>query len=341
VKAAKEIAAAVSALFAYRTTVLPLVAPQLRHWRRQAEAIPDPRTRELALAALAEKAGNVEAVAVFATLAPRAGRRAALEAIIPLQVAVDYLDSLEEAPTLASPNCIKFSLWREENLMQFAGSADGGYLERLQDAWRQAVAALPSAQTCRDLIERAVERSNEGQARTHAAEHGDVDGLRRWAGDLPSPRGYRWWELAAGASSSVAAHALIALAATPGAHPRQAELVDIAYNPSIGALTVLLDNLVDRDEDAAAGAHNYMDYYADPDDAACRIAAIADDARAAIAPLPRRSRHEAILAGVAAFYAAQPGARRSFARPIVSALRRTLGPPVGLLAAAIGPRQHS
>src|SRR6185369_2325869 len=156
-----------------------------------------------------------------------------------------------------------------------------------------------------------------------------------WARSLTSSADYRWWELAAGASSSVAAHALIAAAACPSTTRRQAELIDAAYNPSIGALTVLLDNLVDRQRDAAAGAHSYTDYYDDAADGAERIAAIARAARVAIAALPRRRRHEAILTGIAAFYGGHPGAARPFARPICSALEAELGPAVGLLATAL------
>lgn len=55
--------------------------------------------------------------------------------------------------------------------------------------------------------------------------------------------------MAAGASSSVAAQALIAAAADAKTTPEEVGLVDAAYFPPIGALTVLLDDLVDRDED--------------------------------------------------------------------------------------------
>jgi tetraprenyl-beta-curcumene synthase len=323
VKAAKEIAAAASALAAYRLTVLPTVDRELRRWRRQAARIPAPEIRKLALAALEEKATNVEAVAVLATLAPRSNRRAALEAIVPLQVAVDYLDSIEETGHAA----------RDE-------AEDGGYLGWLQTAWRQAVASLPSASATVELVERAAKRSGEGQAQTHAAEHRDAGALETWARGLPSSAGYRWWELAAGASSSVAAHALIAAAATPGIERIQAKLIDAAYYPSIGALTVLLDSLVDRGVDAAVGAHNYTDYYSSADDAAERIAAIALDARSAIAPLRKRGRHQAILVGVAAFYVSQPGAREPFAKPVHAALTDTLGPSVRLLANVLALRHN-
>src|SRR3954451_18628471 len=95
--AAKETAAALAALLAYRATVLPRTRKELRRWRKLAEAIPDPVRRRQALWALEEKRSNVEAVAVFATLAPLRQRRAVLRAIVPLQVAIDYRDTLEEA----------------------------------------------------------------------------------------------------------------------------------------------------------------------------------------------------------------------------------------------------
>ncbi len=34
-------------------------------------------------------------------------------------------------------------------------------------------------------------------------------------------------------------------------------------SPPIGALTVLLDDLIDRDDDLEAGEHNYLSYFAD------------------------------------------------------------------------------
>ena len=46
--------------------------------------------------AIDEKGLNVEAIAVFATLAPRRNRPGAIQAMVALQVAVDYLDSLGE-----------------------------------------------------------------------------------------------------------------------------------------------------------------------------------------------------------------------------------------------------
>jgi hypothetical protein len=313
-----EIAAALSALATYAFTVLPRLRRELVRWRREAAAISDPARRRQALSAIEEKAANVQAVAVFAVLAPRKNRQTALRAIVSLQVAIDYEDSLDEAgvATRGSP-------------------AHDGYLARLQTAWREEVSHLPGAGPAGQSLEQAVARCEEGQRWTHAAERGDVGALEGWSRSLAEPCGYCWWELAAGASSSVAAHALIAIAAAPNTTQRQAELVDAAYNPAIGALTVLLDDLVDREQDHAGNSHNYTRYYADAAEAAERIAAIGRHARREIRPLPHRRRHAAILAGVAAYYLSDSGARDDFGQVVAAALRRTLGPSVRALAIAV------
>ncbi|MGE5527098.1 MAG: DUF2600 family protein, partial [Methanosarcina sp.] len=135
------------------------------------------------------------------------------------------------------------------------------------------------------------------------------------------------------ASSSVAAHALIAAAADPRTDVGAAAAIDAAYCPSIGALTVLLDDLVDRDADLAAGEHNYLGYYRDTEEAAERIAAIGREATTAVRALPRRRRHAAILAGVAAFYLSAPAAQSAYAAPIRQRLLEALGPGTKPLAA--------
>ena len=301
--AAEEIATALGALGAYVITVLPQVRRELQHWRELAEATPDPRRRQ-ALASLEEKRSNVEAVAVFATLAPRRQRRAVLRAIVPLQIAIDYRDTLEEAGADSDPD---------------------GYLASLEAAWAQAVEALSGGSLVAPTLHAAVERCAEGQRQTHRAASGDSGGLRRWAEGLERGGDYRWWELAAGASSSVSAHALIAAAADSGTSAEAAALIDAAYHPSIGALTVFLDDLVDREADRAAGEHNYLAYYESPARAAERLAWIARQASERIDALPQASRHRAILAGVGAFYLSGAAAATPYAQPIRRRLLAELG----------------
>jgi len=309
--ASRETAAALAALCAYVVTVLPPVRKDLRRWRKLAEALPDPERRRQALSSLEGKRSNVEAVAVFATLAPRRQRRAVLRAMVPLQLAIDYRDTLEEAGEDAAPD---------------------GYLTALETGWAREIEVLAGCGAVAPALRAAVERCAEGQRRTHAAVGGQRAELQRWAEGLEGSSDYRWWELAAGASSSVAAHALIAAAADPEASAATAAAIDAAYNPPVGALTVFLDDLVDRDADRAVGEHNYLDYYGSSAEAAERLAWIADRAGELIDPLPRAARHRAILAGVGAFYLSDSGARTGYAAPIRRRLLAALGPGTKVLA---------
>lgn len=315
-RAARETAAALTALAAYVLTVLPGVRRELRRWRKLAAAIPDAGRRRWALDSLEEKRSNVEAVAVFATLAPLRRRRAALRAIVPLQVAIDYRDTLEE-------------LGGDER----AVAAD--YLTALETGWVREVEALAGCSAVAPLLRGAAGRCAEGQRRTHAATAGKRTELQSWAEGLEDSGGYRWWELAAGASSSVAAHALIAAAADPAIGAEAGAAIDAAYNPSIGALTVFLDDLVDREADRETGEHNYLAYYESPAEAGERLAWIASEASNRIGSLPHASRHRAILAGVGAFYLGPNGTRTGYAEPIRGRLLAALGPGTRVLAAFV------
>jgi tetraprenyl-beta-curcumene synthase len=332
--------AAVAATFAsYKGAVLPRVRRELAGWRRAAALIPDPILREQALEALTEKAANPEATAVLATLSPRRTRRAVIRASTALQVAVDYLDSLGEQP---GPDPLRDGLALHGALAAALepGAAasdwyahhprreDGGYLDRLLATCQVSVRSLPSARTILPFARLAIVRCGEGQSHTHAAAEGPDEPLREWASGLTVPAGYEWWEVAAGASSSVAAHALLALAATAAATRAQAELVDAAYFPSIGALTVLLDDLVDIEADRADGQHSYLRHYPSDEAAAERLAAIAGLARGSIRRLPHPARHGAILSGVLAFYLSSPGAHAAGARAIRDRLLSSSGPVV-------------
>jgi tetraprenyl-beta-curcumene synthase len=306
------------ALATYLIAVRPAVRRELSRWRQQAAKIPDPVQRRQALTALAEKDLNSEAVAVFAILAPCARRRTAIRAIVALQIAIDYLDTLGEQ-----------------------GSAgDAEYLERLFGCYRESADSLPSHSAVSHTLDRAVSRCGEGQRYTHIAEHGDRAALETWARAEDAPAVYRWWEVAAGASSSVAAHALIAAAADPRTTAAGAERIDAAYFPPIGALTVFLDDLIDREEDAAIGAHNYFGYYAGSEEAANRLDLIAHQARGAIAELRHPQRHAAILAGVAGFYLSAAGAETPYARPIRNRLLASTGPAVRPIVAVMRRRRH-
>jgi len=262
---------------------------------------------------------NAEAVAVFATLAPRPARLVVTRAITRLQVAIDLRDVAEEEGSEAD--------------------LDARLVRRLERGWREEVAALPAYPAVASLLDRAVERCEEGQLRTHAAAAGEVEALRRWAHSLAAPPGYRWWEVAAGASSSVAAHALIAAAADPGTSAETAAAIDAGYCPAVGALTVFLDDLVDREQDRADGEHNYLDYYEGPSEAGERLAWIGSRADAQLDGLPHAYRQRAMLAGIAAFYLSALDAGAASTETIGRRLRTAFGPSMAVLSAFMGLRR--
>ncbi|HEV7615594.1 MAG TPA: DUF2600 family protein [Solirubrobacterales bacterium] len=352
---ARDAVAVASALAAYRGRVVPQVRGELMGWRRLTNSIPDPKLRAQARAAIDQKSLNVEATAVFATLPPRSHRAHALRAMVALQVAIDYLDSLGEQPA-AEPLANGLQLHRalvaavtpgadaEDWYRHHAQREDGGYLDALLAACQQGLAALPARAAVLASVQRAARRCGEGQSHTHAAaaassSQAGPGQLETWARSLGAPAVYRWWEVAAGASSSVAAHALIAAAADPATSPAEAELIDAAYFPPIGALTVLLDDLIDRDEDARAGAHSYIAYYRDGGDAANRLDLLAQLAGAALAPLRHRHRHAAILAGVVGFYLSAEQAETPYARPARARLLGSAGPAVRPIVAVMRRRR--
>jgi tetraprenyl-beta-curcumene synthase len=258
--------------------------------------------------------------------------------MIAVQVAVDYLDTLSESPAddplvdglalhealtqAVTPSGTHFDWYRWHPRRQ-----DGGYLTNLISTCQQDVSTLPSIADVASTVRNAARRCGEGQSYTHLAaiERSGVDQLKSWASSLPTSPEYAWWERAAGASSSVGIHALIAAAATDGVGHREAEMIDGAYFPSISALTVLLDDLVDRDRDHVAHEHNYLSYYADSHAAAERFSQMALEARNALSGLRRRATHLAILMGVGGFYLSTPASKSEFASPIRTSMIEALG----------------
>jgi tetraprenyl-beta-curcumene synthase len=184
--------------------------------------------------------------------------------------------------------------------------------------WRALAATIPDP----------AHRCGEAQSYTHAAIHGDVACLAAWARRQKYAPGYSWWEFAAGASSSVAIHALLATAAHTSISIQDVEAIDAAYFPAAGALTVLLDNLVDHDADASAATHNYLNYYTHCASAVARLAEIARLAERDVRTLRRAHLHGEMLAGVAGFYLSAADARTTHARAARTQILARLELPV-------------
>lgn len=307
---ARQTSALLAIVGGYWTTVFPVVRQELARWRACASAIPDPRTRALALRTLDEEGGLAEGAAIFAMLVPgRAARRAVIRLLVAWQVAYDYLDTIgEQLPAASSSEGAKLyailGIALDPDADYGGHAGDGGYLDSLVTCCRASVAALPSAGAVGPFAVRAAERCAEAQALTHAVASTGPEPLRGWADAQPGTAGFLWWEVAAGAISSLAVHALLATAALSDAGPAEAARVDAAYFPSICALSTLLDSTIDAADDAGTANHRSTAYYADPGQAAERLEATARAAAAAARGLPCGRGHAVILAGMTAYYAA-------------------------------------
>jgi len=312
-------AAFVDAALRYWLTVFPRVRSGVRQLRERAGQIPDPELRRIAVDSLCER-GNIEGAAAFAAFAPRAHRAAVVRALIAFQAAYNYADLLSEQP---HPQAVANGRRLHEALLvaldpgaptldyyaHHPRREDGGYLQEMVDACRTALSTLPSYAAVAQPARSAAERIVTFQSLNVGKTQGDPDALARWAAaETPTGAELRWWETAAAAGSSLGVHVLIAAAADSELRQADITAIEDAYFPWIGALHSLLDNIIDRQEDARTNQRSLVAYYASPAEAAARLRMLAVQAVARARALPRGRRHAIILAAMAGNYLSTPEA---------------------------------
>jgi tetraprenyl-beta-curcumene synthase len=340
------------AAFSYWLTVFPRVCLQIARWQRRARQIPDPVLRELALAALTEKRGNIEGAAAFAAFAPARKRAKVVRALSAFQAAYNLLDMLGEQPSVDPVrdgerlhNALLFALgwpaadptadeldpgvqmldWYEHHPQR----EDGGYLNELLAECRDAFASLPHYAAAAPAARAAAERIVAFQSLNLSETQGDHKGLEHWARSATPPgAGLQWWETAAAAGSSLGVHALIACAADTELSADQASALERAYFPWIGGLHSLLDNLIDKHEDEAAGHRSLVEYYGH-ERAAQRMRWMADQAAQVARDLPHSRRHTVMLAAMIGNYLATPEAHSPQLEPVSQAVLSTTGTLAG------------
>jgi tetraprenyl-beta-curcumene synthase len=324
----------------YLLLVAPVATVEIARWEAAAAAIPDRSLRSSARVAL-RKRGNIEGATLFAVLAPAGHRRAAIRALVALQSAYNYLDTLSEQPSenpLANARQLHLGL---VSALQDPGAPhpdyyahsprreDSGYLLAMLDACREAVAELPAYPAIASTLGQAAGRIVDFQTFNLSDSQGGHGALQRWGTELtPARSGLAWWEAAAGGGSSLAVHALIASAADPTLDPCEASRIERVYFPWAGALHSLLDSLVDRREDRAGGRRCLLDYYASDDAAADRLAALAACALDTTRELASASTHAVILTAMCSYYLSAPECDTAEARAVARALTGALGTPL-------------
>lgn len=333
----------VRAAYVYWLDVVPLVCRELKGWQRRAEAIPDEVLRLVARRTLDTKGDGIGGAAAFAAFGPRKYRPLLVRAITAFQAALDYVDTIGEMPNpdpIANGQALHRAL-----LTVFAPGAphpdyyalhvrdgDAGYLVALVDACRDAVTRLPSFEHIAPTSRRVVSRIIAYQSLNHCGAYGSRAAFAQWAGAQAAPgTAMWWWEVAAAAGSHLILLALMTAAADPRTEPGDVAALEAAYFPWVGALSTLLDGLVDQARDREEGQANLIDYYESPQEAASRLGTIAREAVAHVRTLPDAPNHLLLLAAMAAFFHTQ--ARSVETRLVSRAVQAAMGPQARLALA--------
>jgi tetraprenyl-beta-curcumene synthase len=327
----------------YCTSIFPLLSRDLRRWKARARTIPDPVLRRAALEA-SLKRGNMEGAALLAVLAPRSMRASCVHALVALQSAYNYLDTLAERRSLdtrangqrlheALPAALDSSVPLTDYYAANGPRDDGGYLLEMVRTARRELSALPSYEIIQPAAKAAALRIVGFQSLSHGDDRGlGHRELEQWTrGSAPSAIGLRWWELAAAAGSSLGMYALIGVAGRRNVAHQEVLAFEQAYFPSIGALHSLLDSVVDLEEDREDGQLSLLSHYSSSLEAARRIGTIAADARRQARALPQGACHEAVLRAMCSHYLSSPQARSSEARLVRNEIRIQAGLPGGVM----------
>jgi tetraprenyl-beta-curcumene synthase len=322
----------------YWTTVAPKVRAELARWRARATEIEDHELRTLALHTLQCEGFAAEVAATLATLTPHRNRAAAVRAIVALEVMYDYLDGLTErpAPDLIANGQMLFKAFSdaldpsadlESDYYRHCPSSDGGYLRELAAAVKDALACLPLAMALAPAMLQAASRCTEAEVLTHAAALTSTSEVERWARETAAGSGLEWREYLAGAASSVlTVHALIALAGDKHTTVEQAAPIDAVYL-ALGALSTMLDSVMDYAEDTENGTLAYIRHYGDDRSIIGeRMVHVAQAAARRAHEAPRSVHHLMTLAGVAAYYTSAPSATSELAWPVTSRIQGELQP---------------
>lgn len=299
---------------------LRAVAREVARWRARAQAIPDPELRRDALQALDGKRGHTDGAALFWTLPPHRSL-VLLRTLVRYELLQDFLDTASEPGGSLGP-CDGLQLYLAladaldparplaDHLLHHRDRDDGGYLTALVEACRGGCRRLPGHAAVRPLLLREAQRADVLLLNHEPCAVARDAGLRRWAArHAAEAPGLAWHELAAAASGWITTHALLALAARPDATPEDARSTHAAYFPWLALTLTLLDSYADRDEDAAAGRHNFFSHFAGD---ACAIERLEESLRRAaeaVRSLPGGERHAVLLACMLGLYLSKDSVR--------------------------------
>ncbi|MGA9314521.1 MAG: DUF2600 family protein [Solirubrobacteraceae bacterium] len=325
----------VAAAQRYWIGTYPTIREEVRYLKHQAQSIPNPKLRRLALDTQDNKWGDLEGAAAFAAFVPPKRRACVVRLLVTLQGIYDYADTLTEQPSDdPSANAIMLHSAMlaalkpgEQHADYYAHHRthdDDGYLKRLIDRCHAAIGQLPAYPLVVEAAHTHTQRIVDYQTYiNHDREH-NYPSFVRWAGsETPLDTALNWWETGAACGSSLALFALLACAADPTLTHSQARAVEATYWPWANALHTLLDNLIDLAEDRETHQHNLIDHYTSQAEMTDRLGLLASETvkRACNAP----PQHRLILAGMIALYLSDEQAEIAFTRPAAERVLEATG----------------
>jgi tetraprenyl-beta-curcumene synthase len=340
---------------------LRLVSREVNRWRERAVAIPDPELRADALAALANKRGNINGAALFWTL-PQRRNRHLLSVLVAYEILADYVDCVNERGAergvanglqlqRALVDAVDLDAEISDYYREHHCHEDSGYLNALVQNCRASCRSLPSYESMRPLITSAA-----GLTPVLALNHEPDPELRdraleewvgkEWpeietpalpaalvSGGRPQPAAeLTWFERSAGASAWLTVLAMLALAAEPrrtAPAAQEAQQVYETYLSWIAPAGAMLDSYGDIAEDVASHHHSYVGHYPSTAVAVQRVSELVRGCRREARALPHGSRHALLSGCMIAFYLSKDSVST---RGMRASTRRLAGPGGPLVA---------
>ena len=301
--------------------ILPETRRELARWRREAESIPNEELRLQAISSMTTKQFHCEGGAVYAAFRPEQ-RHILIPLIVAFQTISDYLDNLCDRSTslderdfrelhgamldAITPEAPLGDYYRHRN-----DRDDNGYLHRLVRTCQSCVLMLPSYGLVRERVREWVGLYGDLQVYKHLHRNVREERLHAWWNEhRHKAPGYRWNEFAAATGSTLGVFMLFCAAADPRLQPDEVESIAGSYFPSICALHILLDYLIDQEEDRRGGDLNFCSYYEDERTLIDRLEAIVRDARRAASVLKHPRFHRMIVEGLVALYLSDPKVKK-------------------------------
>ncbi|WP_347549208.1 tetraprenyl-beta-curcumene synthase family protein [Pseudalkalibacillus hwajinpoensis] len=313
--------------------VLPRVHQELEHWKKRAEAIPDPELRKQAVDSIESKTFHCEGGAIYGLLAGGKIDKS-IAFIAAYQTISDYLDNLCDRSTSLDPadfsalhesmnQALSPEIEASNDYYRFREEQnDGGYLLSLVQTCQSVIRELPNKEEVQPALLELCHYYCDLQVHKHVTEEDRVPRLQGWfeqhRQQLPD---MTWNEFSACAGSTLGIFCLVSYSLGNKIPEGGTEVIKEGYFPWVQGLHIMLDYFIDQEEDRAGGDLNFCFYYRDNDELAERVAHFIKEADKSVEGLPHSSFHRLINRGLLGIYLAD---RKVMAQKDVRILAREI-----------------